>query len=67
MMQKLPRAEAQDCRALLRLLVKVPAADRSAMTDDQEYREMRHHCDAILPQRCREATTLQAIDACDAP
>jgi hypothetical protein len=67
MMQKLPRADAQDCRALLRLLVKVPAPSRSAMTSDQQFRDMRRDCEAILPQRCREATTLEAIDTCDAP
>ncbi len=67
MMQTLPRADAQDCRALVRLLVKASAADHPAMTDDQQLREMRRDCDAILPQRCREATTVEALDACDAP
>lgn len=67
MMQTLPRADAQDCRALLRLMVKVPAANRTELMDDPPYRETRRDCDAILPQRCREATTLEAIDSCDAP
>lgn len=67
MMQTLPRAEAQDCRALVRFELRVPAASRTAMNDDEQYREMRRDCDAILPARCREATTPEAVDACDAP
>ena len=66
MMQTLARADAQDCRELLRLMVKAPAANHTEQMDDQQYREMRRDCDLVLPQRCREATTLEAIDSCDA-